>query len=294
MKKLLTLALLSTLVPARAAHADEAMAQYELAWQAMDRKDYEEACELFDKSYAATKATGPLQGLAQCFEARGLTKQSLDFWREAQRQLPADSPSRGAVSASVARLQVEVPRVSFRLPESAPPNVRVELDGKPVALEAGAIEIDPAVEHVVVVSLPGHEPSKATFRLGAREQRTIALSLGEADSSGDVGPVRGIGIALTTLGSVGLVTAAITSGIMLSLADDIDAGCDGPGNTGCSPAALNASEDAKALGPWNAAAWIVGVAALGAGIPMLIVGDGEEHPVTVELRGPGLVVGTTF
>lgn len=272
---------------------------YERAWEAMDRRDYVEACGLFEQSYAQSGATGPLQGLAACYEARGSYKQALQLWRNAKANLPADSSSRGDVTAAIIRLQTEIPQLTLKLSTAAPPGVQVELDGEVVAASPTPIEVDPVVEHVIEVKASGYMPRRIAFRMAAKEKRTIVLDPGSVlqgpTEPPSIGPIRGIGIGAVALGAVGLTTAIITGAVLVSHSGTIDDGCAGPDNTLCNARALAASEDAQDLAPWNTAAWIVGVAALGAGIPMIIVGD-KRTSETAKLRftGTALSFQTTF
>lgn len=295
---LVALGMIGSLALAGDAFAGTPEDLYEQAWEAMDRRDYVEACGLFEQSYAQSGATGPLQGLAACYEARGSYKQALQLWRNAKANLPADSSSRGDVTAAIIRLQTEIPQLTLKLSTAAPPGVQVELDGEVVAASPTPLEIDPVVEHVIEVKASGYQPRRIAFRMAAKEKRTIVLDPGsvlQGPTEPSIGLIRGIGIGATALGAVGLTTAIITGAVLVSHSDTIEQGCAGAENTDCNARALAASEDASALAPWNTAAWIIGVAALGAGIPMIIVGD-KRTSETASLRftGTALSFQTTF
>lgn len=146
------------------------------------------------------------------------------------------------------------------------------------------------------VLTPNRRDTGLRVRLTEGEQRTVVVSPGPSSGEADSGPgpVRATGIALLTLGGVGLTAAAITGGIMLSEEADIDRGCPAGSRTGCSASALDASERANDLAPWNVAAWVVGLAATGAGLPMVLIGDPQSDipsaALTVRPAGASLSV----
>ena len=264
---------------------------YDEAWAAMDKKDYEAACELFEESYEASRATGPLQGLAACYEARGFLLQARAMWLSAIEVLPPGSASAIEANAAAQRLTRRLPSVSVRLAPGTPASSRIELDGV-VVTDSAARPVDPVLEHVIRVTAPGHEPSEVRVRLAERERRDVVVAPGpEARGAAAIGPVRGSGIALLTLGGIGLTAAAVTGGMMIGESRIVDAGCPGEGRVGCDAAALDAAERAQALSPWNIASWVVGIAATGAGIPMVIVGDdaAASGPRTELGVGPGSI-----
>ena len=270
------------------ARADTPQELYDEAWAAMDRKDYEAACELFEQSYEGSRASGPLQGLAACYEARGFLLQARSLWRSALDVLPAGSASAIEANAAFERLSRRLPMVTVRLAPGTPVSSRIELDGVVVA-DAAARPVDPVLEHVIRVTAPGHEPSEVRIRLAERERRDVVVAPGpEGRGAASIGPVRGSGIALLTLGGIGLSVAALTGGMMIADTRAVDAGCPGGGRVRCDAAALDAAERAQALSPWNIASWVVGIAATGAGIPMVIVGDEPSGSTrTGVVVGPG-------
>ncbi|NUP05875.1 MAG: hypothetical protein HOW73_07445 [Polyangiaceae bacterium] len=291
------------------AHAETPEELFDRGWDAMDKRDYETACALFDQSYARSRATGPLQGLAACYEARGLFRQAITLWRDAEKTLPPNSPSLFGVRAAIKRLKPRLAKLTLRLPAGAEKTTRVEIDGEVV--EVGSpVEVDPAVNHVVTVTPPDELVRRYDLRLGEGEGKTMSLgvmrpsSIGPVDLGQDapaaVGPVRATGIGLAALGLVGFAGAAITGGIMMAKEQTIDEGCNGPSHTDCDATAIAASEDAKDLAPWNIAAWIVGAAATSAGVTMIIVGDGspskpaDTAKVNVSFTGLGATVYGTF
>jgi hypothetical protein len=295
---LLATAVLAAAGPARAETPEEL---FDRGWEAMERRDYEAACALFDQSYAQSRATGPLQGLAACFEKRGLLRQAMMLWRDAERTLPADSPSLPEASQAVKRLRARLAIVTFELPPNAPPETSVQVDGELVPI-GKPVEIDPGVNHAVTISASGERPRRFDLRLGEGEKKTMSLAYGTpvepAAPPPTVGPIRGAGIGLVALGAVGFAAAAVTGGIMMGHEQTIDDGCDGPDHTQCNATALAASDSAKDLGPWNIAAWVVGITATGAGVPMIIVGDGPtEAPsseVAVVFAGPSIAIRGRF
>lgn len=275
---------------AHAARAESPEADYDAGWAAMDRKDYVAACELFEKSYEASRATGPLQGLAACYEARGFLRRAIDLWRSAAQILPPGSESAVAARSAIQRLEERLPAVKIRLARDAAA-ARVELDGEVIVADGSERFVDPVLEHVIRVTATGRQSSEVRLRLVERERRTIVVAPGaKTRDETKIGPVRGTGIVLTILGGAGLTAAAVTGSMMLADEHAIDAGCPGDRRSDCNEEALDASARAEALSPWNVAAWVVGAAATGAGIPMIVVGDDQAADVKMGLSaGPGSV-----
>lgn len=291
-----TLALLLSSVHAGTAAAQpepSAEELFERGWDAMDKRDYESACSLFEESYKISRATGPLQGLASCHEARGRIREALLLYRDALATLPKGSSSRPDVQRAVQRLEARVAKLMVRLPPRATPQTRVELDGHVVS-PGTTLEIDPLVRHVILVTPPNEPAYQIELRLEEGEDKTMVLSPPSANgnatpappppaSDSTFGPVRIGGIALLATGAASFVAAAVTGALMLEEADTIAEHCAGPNGTECDVLAIEASDRAKSLSPWNVAAFVVGGAALAAGLPMVIVGDGES-------RGPEVAV----
>jgi hypothetical protein len=276
-----------TLIGAARAETPEAL--YEQGWAAMDRKDYPAACALFERSYEASRATGPLQSLAACYEARGFLLQAVELWKSAIEVLPAGSESAAEAVSAVTRLEERLPALTVSLAPGAPRGSRIVVDGE-VVTSFRSRWVDPVIEHVIRVSADGHRTSEVRVRLSERERRTVVVAPGpEAPREEGIGPIRGSGIALLVLGGVGFTAAAVTGGLMISDEATIEAGCPGGSRRGCDDDALDARRRAEALSPWNVASWVVGVAATGAGIPMVIVGDGEpaSGPRMGLAAGPG-------
>jgi hypothetical protein len=271
------------------AYAETPESLYEQGWAAMDRKDFPTACALFEKSYEASRATGPLQSLAACYEARGFLLQAVELWRSALEVLPADGESAAEARSAVSRLEERLPALTVSLAPGSPADSRVVVDGE-VIRSFHRRWVDPVVEHVIRVSAGGHRTSEVRVRLSERERRTVVVAPGpELPPEERIGPVRASGIALLVLGGVGFTAAAVTGGLMIADEAAIEDGCPGGSRSGCDGDALDARRRAEALSPWNVASWVVGVAATGAGVPMVIVGDGEttKSPRMGLAAGPG-------
>jgi hypothetical protein len=92
-------------------------------------------------------------------------------------------------------------------------------------------------------------------------------------------------VATITVGGVAVLGIAITGGVVLHLQGKADDGCQNPeARTGCSGESLDAAELGKTMNIVNAVFWGVGIAGLGAGIPMMIVGDGDGGTAAVRVR----------
>src|SRR5690349_18998892 len=118
------LAALASALPSFA-RAEPAEKLFDRASAAMDRGAYADACELFDRSYTESRATGPLLGLAACNEARGRYHDALVLFREAERVLPPESASVWQAREAVRRLEDRVGVLTVELAEGAPSSTRV-------------------------------------------------------------------------------------------------------------------------------------------------------------------------
>jgi len=278
--------------------AADAEQLYEKAWEAMERNDYENACSLFERSFAISRATGPLQGLATCHERRGALSRALGLWRQAEQNLAPDASSLIDVRAAIFRLERRVPLLTLSLVEGSPLGAVIELDGEPVAADGRPREVDPGA-HELTVNAKDRAPTMTKVKLGEGERKTLVLSTGatiaveRAPEPGfRLGPIRIAGIAAGSVGVAAAIAAGVTGGLMIAAESDIDAGCPGEGRSNCDASALAAKDRADGLAPWNVAMWVGAVAGVGAGIPLMIVGDGDAHdappPAQVTL-GPGFV-----
>ena len=146
---------------------------------AMEKGDYERACERFEASERLDPAAGTLINWAECLSRRGKPATSRLKWREALEALAPDDERRKAVEERIAALDAVVPRLELRLDASAPAGVIVQRDGvavDPVTLGL-PIPVDPGA-HRIGVTAKDHAPSEIMVTLAQGEHRVLVLHEG--------------------------------------------------------------------------------------------------------------------
>jgi hypothetical protein len=95
---------------------------------------------------------------------------------------------------------------------------------------------------------------------------------------------RTLGWIAVAIGAEAAVAAVVTSGMMLHENDVRNRECT---DKVCSPAGLDANNQLSNIGPWNAAAYVVGAVGLGAGIFLLVTNPAEKEGRTEVGVSPG-------
>jgi hypothetical protein len=95
---------------------------------------------------------------------------------------------------------------------------------------------------------------------------------------------RTLGWIAVAVGAEALVAALVTSAVMLHENDVRNSNCT---DKVCTPLGLDANTQLQQLGPWNAAAYIVGAVGLGAGAFLLLTNPAEKEGRTAVGVSPG-------
>jgi hypothetical protein len=186
----------------------------------------------------------------------------------------------------------------------APPETTVSLDATALgAASLGfALPVDPGTHHVVV-SAEGRPSKELDVPIREGEQRELLVEPGPAPGTSEPvaappprapapqpvepapAPVhsghgtRDIGYVVGGFGVVGVTTALVLGGIALGKKATVNEHCTPSAGTCDSPTGIDASSSGKTLATVSTVSFIVGAAALGAGI-YLVVSSKDDAPQT--------------
>lgn len=304
-----TLALLpilawSGVVGAQTANDQKAEALFREGRAAVDRGDYATGCARFTASVELTRRAGPLLNLASCDEHQGHLVAALADWAAGIALLPAGD-ERVAISRQRAgALDRRVPRLTLQLAPGVPPGARVVLDGAEVSRAAlGVPQPMDLGEHVVVAVAAGHVEVRSAITLAEGERRSLAVAPGPALAA-DGAPEaeagsgrRTAGFVLGGVGVAGVAVGAITGIVTLGKKSTTTAHCT---KTACDQVGFDAESAGKTSGTISTVTFLVGGAALAAGVTLVLVSRPRRAPTTATVAplalpgGGGLLLGGTF
>jgi hypothetical protein len=279
--------------PASAQSPEELKAARELFQEAFkDEQDghYPEALEKFQRVAKVKESASVRYRIATVLTAMGRLREARDMYRAvaaAKSTLPPnDQATADSAAEKAAELDRRIPKLALRVQDNPPSDVRVTVDGAPVPVTTTprTIELDPG-DHVVAATARGAAPSEQTVTLtdgGGEVPYTVTLT---PEKKGTVaGPSsRSDTLAWVAIGGGGalLVTGAALLVLREGTIDDIKAAC--PDNV-CPPSRRSEIESdrdrAHLFGPLGGSVALVGVAALGAGIYLLVRSPGEARKTT--------------
>jgi hypothetical protein len=302
MAKLSTLPLIATLLALPApAHAQQAAADalFDSARTAMAKGDFAAACEQFRASDQLDPALGTELNLADCEEKRGHVASAWELYRTAQEKL-GEKDERVALARSRAQaLEPRIPKLTLTLASGAPKDSTVR-EGQ-VDLGSGtfgvALPVDPGA-HVLVISAPGFQPRTVQISLKEGEARTLSVGPGAPLAAAPVNarslatqPLaaqapaprvhpsgRTLGFTLGGVGVAGLGVGAIAGLLEIGKKHTVDADCQA--DKSCTSAGLDAAHSARTLEIVSNVGWVVGAAALSAGVYFLLSSGASEKPST--------------
>jgi hypothetical protein len=293
MRGLFTITLLLLLLGARAAHGQDSAAAAEALFEqgraAMERRDYETACQRFRESERIDPAAGTKLNLADCEERRGRIASAWELFRAARHAVPESDERRAIAASRAAALEPRLPKLTLRLAPGAPPNTAVRLGNVPLGPGSFGVPLplDPGT-HRLVVEAPGHPPKTVEVVLAEGSRVTADLAPGPA-AGGEPPPdrktvksgQRTLGYVFGGIGIVGLVVGGVTGAMVLSKKSIAEKEC--PDADGyCSPRGRNAVDAGQTLGPITTVSLLVGAAGIGAGAYFLISAkDSSETSVGV-------------
>lgn len=279
--------------------------------------DYEAACAGFKKAYEIAHGLGALKRQAVCEEARGRLATALALWVTAAKQ-PQAADRQAESEKQVAALEAKVGRLRV---ETASPvaGLSVSVDGSPWPV-GEAKPIDAGSHHVVFESAAGEgRRSSQTVEVTVANGSTATVRPPDAKSeaspatpkadpapgaSGDAGSgLRVAGFVVGGLGVVGFVAFGVTGGLVVSTHGELEDACTSHESepfSGCNGDAPGLVSKGDALNVANGVSLGVGIAALGAAVPLLILGYQAKSSTSARLapwidrQTAGLVVGGGF
>ncbi|KYF82410.1 hypothetical protein BE17_40655 [Sorangium cellulosum] len=270
---------------------------------------YGAACDALRKSYRFERRPRTLFYLAECEEraeriatAALHYDEYLDLFERLSPPEQKDEADRQKLAlARRDHLDVDIPRVTFRLPETAPPGTKVTRSSKaspdPVPVTVGVLlPIDPG-EHWVRTEPPGAPARDKRFFVNRRERLTIDLTVADGADEAKT-PRRSIPVTpvppvlpLSTddglsgrrlvmyiaggVGLLGVVTGAIAGGVTLTQKGTIADNCrDGF----CNEKGESAIHRAAVASPISTVGFAVGLTGLGVAAALLLT---EPEPARV-------------
>jgi hypothetical protein len=274
--------------PVEAAPDDEARARdlFFAGHEAADRGDHATACTKFAESLALFRRVSTLLNLGKCSEATGEISSALRYWTEGAALLEPQDARMTLAKERIATLDARVPVVSLTLPSPVPDGAVVEVDGRRIDRTSKPLRLAPGA-HRIALRAPGREVSEQAIDLveGARE--AIVLSLGppiaEPDSPTPTPatvPSEGLsglqigGIVTGAVGLAGIAAGAVTGALVLDRKSTVNALCQ---DDQCdSDEGVDAAQSGRTLSQVSTVAFVVGGAAVTAGVLMLILGGDDE------------------
>ena len=160
LKLLMFVSIISSLVSESRAHAQEApetdgerlfkegLALLETAQQTKDRALFDQACDRFERSFAAEKLISPLLNLARCEEGRGRLRAAWKTWQAAADLAREQGESTAQILAQggAASVAEKLPKLLVRLGERGG-SATIEIDGER-ANPGEAFPVDPGAHKV--------------------------------------------------------------------------------------------------------------------------------------------------
>ena len=295
--RLLALTLACAALPTETAQAqsatDSAMAEslFNEALSLLAKQKPAEACPKLEASQRLDPGVGTLLYLADCYQAVGRTASAWATFRDAAYLAKDRKDDREKIAIESAR-SLE-PKLSYLTVEVTPvPGVLLEIqqDGKVMsdALWNSAIPVDPG-PHTVAASAPGKQPwsTSVTIVEGAQREHVVVPPLedqaieqtvlaaptpppAEPATMFEGNTQKTLGWVLLGVGSAGLVTSGVLALLARGDNSDADAECRPDNAQLCNPAGVELAESAQAKATWAGVTAGVGLAALGAGVTLLL------------------------
>ncbi len=275
---------------------------------AADAGQWVEAAEKFRKVVDIRSAPKALIALGVAEEHLGRLVAALAAYKQAREEAAdkALADELKTANAALDAIKPRVPRLVFS-PADAAESAQIEVDGVPVKLASGALQVDPG-EHAIAATSAGKGTFRTTATVKEGEAFTVTLtfgaegsptatatSTGDAPSGGAPRPPAGalvIGIAGVVAAGVGGALYGLGSGQYA----DADKQCPG---AGCTAAVLSSGNGARTTMIAGDILIGAGAAALaGAGVWWIVSATSKKKDATPSLylapRMAGIGVGGRF
>lgn len=297
-----------------AAHRAAAESLFNRALELLEAKNPSEACPKLEESQRLDPGVGTLLYLADCYQQLGRTASAWGTFREAaylaQSQGQAEREQlaiehAGALESQLSYLTLEVQATSGA-------RLQVKFDGEVVgsARWGAPFPVDPG-SHRLTATAPGHQPWSQTLEIasGAGQRRVVVPPLDvlvtqpvnqpapqprpRSERRGvrlDAGSGSGSptwGWVLVSVGGAGVITSGVLALLALGDDSDADANCRPDVTTSCNAAGVDLAQNARTKATLSGVAAGVGLAALGAGITLLVVSPTDDSDQALGLRARG-------
>lgn len=293
---------------ARAAETDEERGKrlYEEGQTAMASKEYDLACSKFQQSYQASGIAGALLNWADCEETRGRVATALGLWNDGSAKVIRDPARHKFVEQRIGAITPRVPHVRIQIVSTEVTSPRVVVDGATVDATK-PVPVDPAIDHTIVASADGFVDETSHLKLDFGETKELrffeapkrapgfAVKKKQVTATPTIetkkskkGLVTG-GLIAGGVGLVGLATFGATSGAVLGLCK---------GHLSQCPSTERGT--VNALGVVNGISLGLGIAGLGVGTVLLVVGstghdgDGSKPTTSLYVAPSGIGVAGSF
>jgi hypothetical protein len=235
--------------------------------------------------------------LGALVEARSL------YLRIAEEEVSDDAPAAFADAVATARQQVQtlderIPQLTIQVTGATASEVRIQVDGQPVTLDAGPVLVDPG-KHSVVATAPDRAGVNQTLELAEADRETFDIVFRKIELAPprptplppppppepDPGSLLPAMIA-GGVGLAGFVVGGIAGGLSLSKVSDIKAECDG---TVCPDRLQGDADSAQTLATVSNVGLIVG--GVGAALSVTFVfwrPWADDAPIEAGLSPTGL------
>ncbi len=311
------------------ASADQADKLFRKGKKLLAEKKYADACAAFEEVDKIDPGIGAKLNVARCFEEWGRLATAYRWYIDAETMAVAGKDDRATkIKEVVAELDLNVPRVTIKVPEGANPDVleTLTIDGKPVVLATLGIEqrVDPG-PHLIEFVVDGTRKRKmAPVERGGSSEVTLDIPKGtgtpkkakpivkkESDPDPDPDPEpqpspgrtqRIAGIALVATGGVAIgVASALTLSARGTYKDALEEHCMGSTSM-CSAEGLKITGDARSRANVATVITIAGGAAIVGGVVLYLIApkaaSSSEHALyltpMVGDEGGGVVFGGRY
>jgi hypothetical protein len=286
--------------PPSAEELKQARELFQEAYRDEQEKRFADALDKFQRVAKVKESASVRYRIAACLAALGRLREARDMYRAlaaSRDSLPAsDRETADSAAEKAAELDRRIPKLILKVNPNPPPDARVSIDGAPVPISANTtsrpIELDPG-DHVVAASARTGTPTEQTVKLqdgGGEVTHTVMFPVdpaGAGNNGNNGGNNNGNPVQETpgprskrdtTLGVI-----AIGGGALLVLVggafliaregaiDNINATC--PNKLcplGKRDDVESDKDNAELFGPLGVGLGIVGLAAVGVGIYLLV------------------------
>lgn len=251
--------------------------------------EWDQACPLFEESFRLAPAVGALLNLADCDERTGRVASAWQHYTDAIAMLGASDPRLPFARARAIELDKRAPRLTIVVQLPSVKGTRVTRDGVELGVRVLGIPlpVDPG-PHVLEISAPGFQSSRAEITLheGVSERLTLTLGAALTPAPSTFGPVantapsppsnakkspwRTVGFSFGAAGLAALAVGGTTGILAFGQAAEARDHCDA--DRRCDDAGLRAAGNADSLSTVSTVSFVAGAALLVGGAAIVLFG----------------------